>query len=83
MGLIKTSNKTKQEMQTKIKREKLIKIGGFFTGFTKGGKKTAEEMNNRQGTRKEKEVGECCRREAVSASERRLSSGFARGGIFF
>lgn len=39
MGLIKTSNKTKQEMQTKIKREKLIKIGGFFTGFTKGGEK--------------------------------------------
>lgn len=71
-------------MQTKIKREKLIKIGGFFTGFTKrGGKKTAEEMNNRQGKRKEKEVGECCRREAVSASDRRLSSGFTRGGFFF
>lgn len=71
-------------MQTKIKREKLIKIGGFFTGFTKWKKKkTAEEMNNRQGKRKEKEVGECQRREAVSASDRRLSSGFAGGVVLF
>lgn len=64
-------------MQTKIKREKLIKIDGFLHWLHERRKWTIGRE------REEQEVAECWGREAVSASDRRLSSGFAGGGILF
>lgn len=49
---IKTSNKTKQEMQTKIKREKLIRAGGFSWTDFRNGEMRKSTMGKEDGWKK-------------------------------